>query len=237
MYKKLLIIAATLGCAVFSPLTAEADLASCNALKSLKQNRFESVRCVLEPQSGEYQLVGYRYTKRGNLVRYLWNAQGVLLSRTAGKNNNGGGGGGSGGEGGGESPGAGLNSVCKSIRSPFRGEIYKSRQSEHIPRYDPRSNSTAFITLRNTSAPYGSCLYWYDKKGNLVHKMGAYAKGESEYSSRFYGGHGCGDHKTPTGVAEAARRSSGSYEVYGKVSDKVCVKISDPRRCYNSSSC
>lgn len=129
-----------------------------------------------------------------------------------------------------------LAQQCKFQRGLSRGEIYKSRQSPHIPSFDRRKNSTALIYLRSARAASGSCLNVYDKAGNLVHKMGVYARGESLYSARFYGGSGCGDAKSPSTIASLAKRNTKSTEVYIDTGT-VCLKIPNPTSCINSVGC
>ena len=130
----------------------------------------------------------------------------------------------------------GLASVCTSQRSPAGGEIWKSRQSPHIPSSDRRKNSTALIYLRSVRPPANSCLSVVDGKGNVIHRLGVYARGESLYSARFYGGSGCGDGKTPGTVASIAKRNTKSTAVYIDVGS-VCIKIANPQQCYNSVGC
>lgn len=130
----------------------------------------------------------------------------------------------------------GLASFCTSQRAPSSGEIWKARQSPHIPSFDRRKTSTALIYLRSVRPPSNSCLSVVDGKGNVVHKLGGYARGESLYSARFYGGSGCGDAKTPGAVASLAKRNTKSSTVYIDVGS-VCIKITDPQRCYNSVGC
>lgn len=128
-----------------------------------------------------------------------------------------------------------LRKVCKNIRSLYRGEIYKSIASHHIN--DQRKSSTSFITLRNTRAPAKNCLYGFDKNGTLVHKLGRYFPTGVKYSSRYYGGHGCGDLKSAALVAAIARRNSGSPEIYITSGTGNCARVADANRCYNSSGC
>lgn len=138
--------------------------------------------------------------------------------------------------------GRSLSSVCGYYRGLNRGEIYKSRQSPHIPAFDRRKNSTALIYTRGTAAPSSSCLNVYDKAGNLVHKMGIYARGEALYSARFYGGSGCGDAKSPSTIASLAKRNTKSSEVYISTGARykgkpMCLKIDNPLSCVNSVGC
>lgn len=128
-----------------------------------------------------------------------------------------------------------LKNVCKTSRSLFRGEIWKSIASHHIS--DQRKNSTSFITLRSTTPPRSSCLNGYDKKGNLVHKLGQYFPTGAAYSSRFYGGFGCGDRRSAASVANTARAKTGSPEIYITSGTGNCARIPNANACYNSSGC
>lgn len=128
-----------------------------------------------------------------------------------------------------------LKTFCKKVRSLTRGEIWKSRASDHIN--DQRKFSTSFITLRSTGAPRNSCLSVYDKKGNLIHKLGQYFPSGAAYSSRYYGGYGCGDKKSAATVAAIARKNTGSPEGYVTSGTGNCLKISNLNACFNSSAC
>lgn len=130
-----------------------------------------------------------------------------------------------------------LSDVCPTTRALLRGEIYKSKQSNHISRKDRRSKSTAFITLRGTKAPVGSCINVYSANGVLVHMMGRYNPAGAAYSSRFYGGTGCGRAETPAIIAARAYANSGSWVVYIKVNSNLCVAVPRANKCWNSSSC
>lgn len=130
-----------------------------------------------------------------------------------------------------------LSSVCKNVRNLTRGEIWKSIASTHIPTSDPRRFSTSFITLRGTGAPRNSCLYVYNSKGVLVHKLGKYYISGAAYSSRYYGGYGCGDKKRASQVANSASSGTGSTRVYITSGTKNCATISNPNACYNSAQC
>lgn len=128
-----------------------------------------------------------------------------------------------------------LSKVCKKVRSLTRGEIYKSVASNHI--HDQRKLSSSFITMRSTTAPKNNCLYVYDKKGNLIHKLGRYFPSGALYSSRYYGGHGCGDLKSAASVAATARKNTGSSAGYMTSGTGNCVLIPNMGSCFNSSAC
>lgn len=128
-----------------------------------------------------------------------------------------------------------LRSVCRAVRSLYRGEIWKSIASKHIA--DRRSQSTSFITLRSTLAPRFNCLNGYDSNGNLIHRLGRYFPTGAAYSSRFYGGHGCGDGQRASVVSARARRQTGKTGLYLTSGTGNCALIPDPSKCYNSSAC
>lgn len=126
-----------------------------------------------------------------------------------------------------------LNSVCKSIRELRSGEIYKHIASSHISPADPRRFSTSFITVRGVGAPTLSCLEMYDSNGKAIHRIGRYFPTGSSYSSRFYGGAGCGTGESPSILSSRSKRKA----VYLKVTPKTCVRIPSVTRCFNSSAC
>ncbi len=130
-----------------------------------------------------------------------------------------------------------LSDVCPQTRAIERGEIWKNVASTHIPTSDARRYSTSFITLRSHSAPSFSCIKVYDTAGNLVHKLGRYSPTGSQYSSRSYGGSGCGDRKSARAVASRARSNTGSAKIYLKVRSNQCIELSTPDDCFNSIAC
>lgn len=130
-----------------------------------------------------------------------------------------------------------LETECPSIRAIERGEIWKNIASTHIPKTDPRRKSTSFITVRSKTAPAFHCIKVYDNAGNLVHKLGRYSPAGSSYSSRSYGGAGCGDKKTARRVADLALSNTGSTTIYLKVRSNECIQLSTPNRCFNSAAC
>ena len=133
-------------------------------------------------------------------------------------------------------PSGGLQARCPSIRNPSGGEIWKNIASTHIPTSDPRRFSTSFITRSGTAAPQVSCIEAFDKNGNKVHSLGFYGAG-GQYSSRFYGGSGCGDKKSGSAIASIARGNTGSPEIYLKTNSNTCIRIGNPNSCINSSAC
>lgn len=125
-----------------------------------------------------------------------------------------------------------LAAVCKTTTALARSDIWKAKQSNHIPSGDVRQNSTAFIILRAGRTFKPNCMLGYSNTGKLVHKLGAYFPTGTPYNKRLYGGWGCGDHKTPVQVAAASKGG-----LYLKVSSNSCVVVPQANRCYNSSGC
>lgn len=130
-----------------------------------------------------------------------------------------------------------AGSICRSDRTPARGEIYKAKQSPHIASTDRRKFSTAMIYARGVATPSTNCISAYDASGRVVHRLGLYRRGEAEYAARFYGGSGCGDAKTPSQIARDAIKNSGYPTIFLSVGGGLCVRIPDPRSCYNSIGC
>jgi len=128
-----------------------------------------------------------------------------------------------------------LSAVCRRVRSLKSGEIYKSIASRHIP--DQRKLSTSFITVRGAAAPRNNCLYVYDRRGTLIHTLGQYFPTGIKYSSRYYGGHGCGDLKSAASIAATASRNTGSPEGFITSGTGNCARIPNLNSCFNSSAC
>lgn len=127
-----------------------------------------------------------------------------------------------------------LSQVCSSVVNIPSTQIYKSIASKHIT--DARASSTSFIGTTAAPSVSSSCLLAYDGKGNQVHSLGIYQRGFG-WAYRFYGGYGCGDHKTAKKVAAAAKANTGSSAIYIKTSTSKCVKIPNANACYNSAGC
>lgn len=128
--------------------------------------------------------------------------------------------------------------VCKTTRAFKKNEIYKdsSNLSSHIPKGDSRSGTDSFIGLKGATDPTLSCLTMYDSAGNVLHKMGLYAKGGS-YDFRYYGGSGCGQKVSGKKARQKAIQNTTSGDVYLKVSKNLCLGPFNPTKCYNSSKC
>jgi hypothetical protein len=71
----------------------------------------------------------------------------------------------------------------------------------------------------------------------LLHKLGRYFPTGVAYSSRFYGGAGCGDGKRASQVAQLARQKTGSPEIYLTSGTGNCARVPNASLCYNSSGC
>ena len=129
----------------------------------------------------------------------------------------------------------GLKEKCTRVRELTGGEIYKSIGSPHVEA--ERRNSTSFITRAGTDQPIYDCLKGYNREGKLIHKLGVYARNDGSYSSRFYGGTGCGDRKRPADIAKQAIKQTGKPAIFLKVKRRVCVRIPHANQCFNSSGC
>ena len=129
----------------------------------------------------------------------------------------------------------GLSKVCKTVRNLASGEIYKSIASHHIT--DARAASTSFITIRSARPPKNECLYVYDTGGNLIHKLGRYYPSGDKYSSRYYGGAGCGDGLRASTVASIAIKNTGSPAIYITSGTGNCARVANANSCVNSSGC
>jgi hypothetical protein len=131
-----------------------------------------------------------------------------------------------------------LGKVCKSVRPLERCMIWKSQQSSHISRGDPRHRSTGFITNRFCPGSFPSTIIAYDSKGKEIHRLGEYFPTGSLYDSRHYGcGRGGGDCKDPRALSVEARQRTGKENIYLKDSAGNCFDVPDPGQCFNSSGC
>lgn len=131
----------------------------------------------------------------------------------------------------------GIAAVCPNIRGLNSGEIWKSIGSDHFPPGDPRRSSVSFITRAGSQSPSGDCITVYSSNGKPIAKLGLYRRNEAKYSSRFYGGSGCGDGKSGASVAAMARKIAGTSKVYITSNGRNCAVIPNPGSCYNSSQC
>lgn len=183
-------------------------------------NRWSDVKCEDKNGDGRADTVAWYNHRSGSITEVVFSSAGVELSRTRlGRQAR-------------RPESATLASVCPTRTALARTDVWKSRQSNHIPGSDSRKNSTALIILRGGRQFASSCMSGYSSSGKLVHKLGAYYPTGSLYNKRLYGGYGCGDRKTPRQVAAAA-----SGGLYLKVSANSCVKVPNPNTCYNSSGC
>lgn len=184
---------------------------------------YYDARCEDVNGDGEAELVALKDTRGGATKQYVFAGKALRSVSRQGR----------------QSPAKvapkALSSFCKSVRSLTPGEIWKSIASRHIS--DARKNSTSFITVAGTRAPSNSCIRAYDNKGNLVHSLGRYFPTGGAYSSRFYGGAGCGDNKSANSVSAIARSKTGSTEIYLNTAGSQCIRIPNPSLCYNSSGC
>lgn len=132
-----------------------------------------------------------------------------------------------------------LSRVCRSVEELKSCQIWKSIQSTHISKGDPRHRGPAFITIRGCEDSFPNPLIAYAKDGKEIHRAGEYFPTGSAYDSRHYGCHGGGDCKSPVALAqEAARRNGGGDEsIYLRGESGTCYRVPDPGRCFNSSAC
>lgn len=148
----------------------------------------------------------------------------------------GGGNNGGGNNGGGTTPGAPVSN-CEQVRSWPSSHIYKTIGSDHFSPSDPRRNSAGVVVRPGGSGPFPSCLEVMDTRGNVLARMGLYARG-GEWAARFYAGFGCGASTAYGGAAigAAARRNTGSPNVVINFGS-VCYGPIDATECIGSSQC
>ena len=132
---------------------------------------------------------------------------------------------------------SGLSGVCSSIRELQRCEVYKTKQSAHISKGDPRQRSTAFITIRGCSGTWGNPIIAFNKKGKEIHRLGEYFPTGSAYDGRHYGCFSGGDCKPPLDIVRQARAAHGTDEIWLRNEQGQCVRIPDAGVCWNSQGC
>lgn len=155
----------------------------------------------------------------------------AAVSPSTSTNNNSGNSGGSTGNGGKPS----SVSSCRST-APWPGSyVYKTVGSDHFS--DPRRFSANVLMKPGAPGPFPSCIDLVDTKGNVVSKLGLYARGAG-WAARYYGGFGCGSGTPLSGssVANKARANTGSSNVYAN-SDGVCYGPIDAAKCIGSAHC
>ncbi len=196
-----------------------AHAANCSTTM-LTGNRWSNIRCENRVGNTAVETVAWYSHRGGAITEVVFSSNGSLisrnrLSRQARKPNS-----------------SSLASVCPTITGLARTDVWKSKQSNHIPGGDVRKKSTALIVLRGGRRSVPSCINGYNSTGKLVHKLGAYYPTGSLYNGRNYGGWGCGGGETPSQVKRAAPGG-----LYLKLSKNTCVKIPKPTSCYNSTAC
>lgn len=115
------------------------------------------------------------------------------------------------------------------------GFIYKTIGSSHFS--DVRRNTIGLILRYGSPGPYPSCLNVKDRDGNVVAKLGLYARG-SGWAARYYAGIGCGS-RTPlngSAVATRARKNTGSSLITFDFGNR-CYGPIEANRCIGSSQC
>ncbi|MFO0416465.1 MAG: hypothetical protein ACK5Y6_04180, partial [Pseudomonadota bacterium] len=151
------------------------------------------------------------------------------LATDAGRDDSGGGSGGGGGSTG------GSISACTSTMSWPGSHIYKTIGSEHF--FDVRRNTIGIVVRPGGRGPFPSCVDAIDTQGNVVAKLGLYARGAG-WEARYYAGVGCGA-STPfngAGVASRASANTGSSRIYMNFGG-VCYGPIDASVCIGSKQC
>jgi hypothetical protein len=128
-------------------------------------------------------------------------------------------------------------SKCRSVRPLPSSHIYKTIGSTHFSPSDVRRNTIGVVIRPGGVGPFPTCITAVDTKGNVLAKLGLYARG-GKWAARYYAGIGCGT-DTPLGgsaVAARAREATGSEEILLSF-DSVCYGPFDASQCVGSSQC
>jgi hypothetical protein len=139
---------------------------------------------------------------------------------------------------GGATGGPGNVSSCSSVTSwPSASHVYKTVGSDHFSPGDPRRSSANVLIKPGGSGPFPSCINIVDTKGNIVSKMGLYARGDG-WAARYYSGFGCGSSFAINGsaVARKAKSNTGSSNIYANFGGK-CYGPIDASKCIGSKHC
>jgi len=112
---------------------------------------------------------------------------------------------------------SGLGAVCPTIAPVVGGMLWKPA-SEHSGA--PREGKPGMFF--KVGAPGDSCVSVYANNGQKVSQMGHYNAGTLEYGKRYYMGWGCGDGKSGSQIATAAKAAAGNTDVYVKTSGNIC---------------
>lgn len=126
---------------------------------------------------------------------------------------------------------------CQALRSWPGSHIYKIFGSDHFSPGDPRKNSAGVIIEVGGPGPFPDCLAAQDLKGNIIARLGLYARGDG-WAARYYAGWGCGA-GTPLGGSEIgsrARARTGSSSIVVNFGS-VCYGPIDATHCIGSSQC
>lgn len=123
-------------------------------------------------------------------------------------------------------------SNCQKYPGSF---IYKTVGSSHFS--DVRRNTIGLILRYGAPGPYPSCVSVKDSRGNVVAKMGLYARGAG-WAARYYAGIGCGAGTPYNGsaVASRAKKNTGSTKVNLDFGNR-CYGPIEANRCIGSSQC
>jgi hypothetical protein len=137
--------------------------------------------------------------------------------------------------GGGDASGGGSLSQCSSVTSWPGGHIYKIIGSEHF--FDVRRNTIGIVVKPGGRGPFPGCVDAIDTKGNVVAKLGLYARGAG-WEARYYAGVGCGAGTPYNGVSVAAkaRAYTGSSKIYMNFGG-ICYGPIEASQCIGSKQC
>ncbi len=101
--------------------------------------------------------------------------------------------------------------------------LWKAKASSHITGGPLSISTTLIFGSRWRVAPPTDCIKGYNRFGKLIHKLGEYARNESAYRARYYGGAGCGDVKPAKVVQKLAKKGP----LYLKISKRKCLRMSN----------
>ncbi|NLF25944.1 MAG: VCBS repeat-containing protein [Deltaproteobacteria bacterium] len=132
---------------------------------------------------------------------------------------------------------SGPKKVCAEVRDISYCEVWRAGPSRDFSSSDPRNRSTSFVTRKGCPGSFSGCLSVYNARGEVVQRMGSYARARGSYDSTHYGCWDCGSCESPQDLVEKARRRTGSPSLYIRDDNGGCVRIPDAGRCYNSSHC
>jgi len=136
---------------------------------------------------------------------------------------------------GGGDEGSNPGASCSTTKAWPGTLVYKTIGSTHFS--DSRRNAIGLIAKIGYPGPYNSCVSAIDTKGNVVAKLGLYARGAG-WAARWYQTLGCGAGSPMNGnaVASRARANTGSSNIYMNIGG-VCYGPIDATKCIGSQQC